>query len=91
MEIKDKYLKLKELLDENKKWPMRYMFKFIVPNNNGKVDAVKELMPKHGKINFKHTNNLKYVSITSVASMKSAEAIISITQQAEDIEGVISL
>ena len=91
MEIKDKYLKLKELLNENKKWPMRYMFKFIVPNNDGKVETIKSLMPKHGKLNFKHTNNLKYISITCVASMKSANAIIEITQMAEDIEGVISL
>ncbi len=85
------YQKLLEKLKENKKWPLLYMFKFIVPNSEGKVDQVKALMPKNGNISFKHTKNLKYVSVTCTAKMKTAEEIVEITAKANKIEGLIAL
>ena len=91
MKTKEKYIKLKELLDENKKWPVRYMFKFIVPNKDGKVELVKSMMPTNGQLKFKHTSSLKYVSITCVCYMKSTNEIIALTEKTENIEGVISL
>ena len=91
MKTKEKYAKLKELLDNNKKWPMRYMFKVIIPNNDDKVDLAKALMPKGSPLKFKHTPNLKHVSMTCVTTMKSSNAIIALTQKLDDIEGVITL
>lgn len=91
MEINEKYTKLKELLEENKKWPLRYMFKFIIPNKDGKVDIAKEMMPKLSQIKFKHTASLKFVSMTCVTYMKSADDIIELTAKVENIEGAISL
>ena len=85
------YAKLKELLAQNKKWPMLYMFKFIVPNEGNKVKQVVELLPKHGNVTYKHTKNLKYVSVTCKVSMKSANAIIDVTSKVASIEGVMSL
>lgn len=91
MQTKEKYIKLKELLEDNKKWPLRYMFKFIIPNKDGKVDLAKGMMPSNSQLKFKHTSSLKYVSMTCVAYMKTPEAIIELTQQLEEIEGVMSL
>ncbi len=91
MQTKEKYLKLKELLDDNKKWPLRYMFKFVIPNKDGKVDLAKSMMPKGAQLKFKHTSSLKYVSMTCVTYMKSSQDIIDLTQQLEEIEGVMSL
>ncbi len=85
------YISLLAKLKENKKWPLLYMFKFIVPNTDGKVDQVKALLPKHGTISFKHTKNLKFVSITCKVSMKDAESIVDITAKANKIEGLIAL
>ena len=85
------YEKLKELLANNKKWPMLYMFKFIVPNEDGKVQQVVDLLPKHGTVTYNHTKNLKYVSVTCRVSMKSANAIIDVTSKVAIIEGVMSL
>lgn len=85
------YDKLKELLANNKKWPMLYMFKFIVPNADGKVQQVVDLLPKHGTVTYNHTKNLKYVSVTCRVSMKSANAIIEVTSKIAAIEGVMSL
>ncbi len=84
-----KYIKLREILEDNDKWPMAYMFKFIAPNKDGKVQQVVNLFPVEAKKSFKHTKNLKYVSVTCVLNMNSADEIISITEAATDIEGVI--
>ncbi|MBS2099437.1 DUF493 family protein [Carboxylicivirga linearis] len=85
------YEKLKALLLENKKWPMVYMFKFIVPNKDGMVDNVKDKLPKHGTFSYNHTKSLSHVAITCKASMKSADSIIKVTEEIASIEGVISL
>ncbi len=83
--------KLRELLMENKKWPMDYMFKFIVPNSDNRVNLVVECLPKNGKITYNHTKNLKHIAVTCVAPMDSAHDIIDVTHKALSIKGVISL
>lgn len=87
----DKFRNLRYRLMENAKWPMKYMFKFISPNRDGKVDKVKALLPETGQMTFKHTPNLRHVSITCVAMMESADQIIEITEKVDKIEGVIVL
>lgn len=88
---KDKFQNLRYRLMETDSWPITYMFKFIAPNNSGKVEQVKSLLPAHGKISYKHTSSLKYVSITCVTEMDSADKIIEITEKADAIAGVIIL
>ncbi len=85
------YQGLQKKLEENKKWPLLYMFKFIVPNEKGKVDLVKSLLPEKGQLSYKHTKNLKYVSITCKVWMNSAENIVKVHHTISSIEGVISL
>lgn len=87
----DKFKNLRYRLMEVENWPLDYMFKFITPNNEGKVDRVKALLPKDGNFSFKHTSNLKHVSITCVARMNNADEIIDITEKADAIEGVLVL
>jgi putative lipoic acid-binding regulatory protein len=67
------------------------MFKFISPNQGGKVDKIKALLPETEIMTFKHTSNLKYVSVTCIALMDSADQIIEITEKVDKIEGVIVL
>ncbi len=85
------YEKLRELLLKNEQWPLVYMFKFSVPNSDGKVNEVVALLPSDGVKSFKHTQNLKFVSVTCKATMHSVDAIIAITDQIASIPGVISL
>lgn len=87
----NRYQKLADRLIETETWPLKYMFKFIVPNIDGKVEQVKALLPQNGEISFKHTPNLKHVAITCVALMDSASEIVDITEKADNIEGVIVL
>ena len=83
--------RLRALLLENKKWPMTYMFKFIAPNTENKVERVVECLPKNGRITYNHTKNLRHVAITCVAEVDNADQIIEVTQKALSIQGVISL
>ena len=87
----NRYYNLKIILEQNKEWPLKYMFKFIVPNKEGKVEKVINVFPKDAKKSFKHTENLKYVSITCVLEMNSADEIIKITEDAMSIPGVMML
>ncbi len=85
------YSKLQQKLEENKNWPLLYMYKFIVPNEKGKVQHVKSLLPEKGELSYKHTKNLKYVSITCKSLMPDAKSIIEVHANISAIEGVISL
>lgn len=87
----DKFKNLRYRLMEVESWPLKYMFKFITPNQEGKVDQVKALLPDHGEFSFKHTTSLKYVGITCVAVMNTADEIIDITEKVDQIEGVLIL
>lgn len=85
------YNSLLEKLNNNKKWPLLYMFKFITPNEDGKVKQVVSLLPQDGEILYKHTKNLKFVSITCKAKMPSAQSIVDVTAAINEIKGIISL
>ncbi len=83
--------KLREMLLINKEWPLKYMFKFVVPNEDGKVDKVVGLLPKSDEISYKHTKSLKFVSVTCVTEMPTADDIIIISNKIASIPGVISI
>jgi hypothetical protein len=90
MAMKD-YRNLRKALGEDENWPQVYMFKFIVPNQHGKVDKVVSMLPDNGNISFKHTKSLRHVSVTCKAMMKTPDDVIIVTQNVSAIEGVMSL
>lgn len=88
---KDKFKNLRYRLMETGTWPSKYMFKFITPNKEGKVDRIKALLPNHGEFSFKHTPGFTHVAITCVATMESADEVVEVTEKVDAIEGVIVL
>lgn len=88
--VKESAARLREQLDKMP-WPQNYMFKFVLPNDRVRLDKLLELLPSHGKTTFGNSKTGKYVSVTCVASMASAEAVMEVTTAAVGIEGVISL
>lgn len=87
----ENYEKLKALLNEDKQWPRLYMYKFIIPNKDDNVEQVASRMPARSQITYKHTNNLKYVSLTCKVTMNSAESIIQVLIRGAEISGVMVL
>ncbi len=90
MALKD-YRKLRKALAETESWPQLYMFKFIVPNQHGKVDKVVALLPEKGEVSFNHTKSMRHVAVTCKVKMKNPDEVIKITQEITSIEGVIDL
>ncbi len=86
------YKNLKERLENTTKFPTEYMFKFIVPTDETKVNTIKNMFNYSGVIiNTKPSKTGKYKSVTIVTIMKDADEIIKKYKEVASIEGVISL
>ena len=86
------YDRLKEELEKNTDWPTKYMYKFIVPNEEGNVEKVKSKFD-NPDINLKknYSKTGKYVSITVVTEEENPETVINRYKAMEDIDGLVAL
>jgi uncharacterized protein len=82
---------LKEKLDYNKKWPLLYMFKFIVPSEMEKIAKVEALFDESATIYRKESRTGRFISITAKQMMESSGLIIDIYRKASQIENVVAL
>ena len=86
------YKKLKKKLKKDTSFPTKYLFKFIVPSDIEKIDQIEELFNFTGAVINKRTSKTgKFTSVSVHIIMKKADDIILKYQQAEKIEGIISL
>ncbi len=86
------YERLREELNKTHEWPVRYMYKFIIPNEEAKIEEVKKRF--EGKdYDFKQafSKNGKYVSLSFVVKEASAGDILDQYKKMEDIEGLIAI
>ncbi|MCL7764454.1 DUF493 domain-containing protein [Polaribacter sp. Z014] len=89
---KEFYAKLKEQLNGTTKFPADYLYKFIVPTDANQVQEVEDLFNDSGAvINTKKSKTGKYVSVSIVLNIESADKVISYYLKAENIKGIISL
>lgn len=79
-------------MKEETTFPSKYLFKFIVKNNEQLILEVLNLFEDMGA-NFKKTpsKNNNFMSISVSVYVLSANEIIDKYKQAEGIEGIISL
>ena len=82
--------KLKERL-ALQEWPNVYLFKFIVENTPEKVAKTTALFDDTAEIVLHPSKNGKFVSISAKEMMFNVDAIMERYQQAQLIEGIISL
>lgn len=82
------FQKLKELLEENQKFPSDYTFKFVVPHE--KVAELKAIIRK-GNFTEKPSRTGKYISVSVTLMMNSSDEIIDIYRRVAIVEGLISL
>jgi uncharacterized protein len=87
----DNIEKFRELLSANKKWPMLYYFKFIVPNNQEKLNRVKELFADPSTITYNTSRDIKFISLSCKQWMPDPESIIAIYGKASLVDGLIAL
>ncbi|TVM17974.1 DUF493 domain-containing protein [Oceanidesulfovibrio indonesiensis] len=79
---------LRKKLEECHEWPCRYMFKFIVPQEQShQLCAVLDMMPACERA----SSSGKYVSITIEEKMSSPDEVVMIYQKASTVPGVLAL
>ena len=89
---KDIYNKLKAKLEETTTFPTEYMFKFIIPSEKDKINAIENMFNNIGAvITTKSSKSDKYKSLTILVNMNSADEVIHKLEEVDTIEGVISL
>ena len=86
------YKKLKEQLSDTSIWPSEYLFKFIVPSDKVKIQAIQDIFNNTGAvIQTKESRNGKYTSLSINVRMKNPDAVITKYKEVALVEGVISL
>ena len=87
------YKKLKAQLHDTDMWPTIYLYKFIVPTNELKIEAIHDIFDNMGAvIKTKQSRNGKYTSVSVNVRMQNPDAVIAKYKEVGiKIEGVISL
>jgi putative lipoic acid-binding regulatory protein len=84
------YKKLEQRLKETSEWPSEYIFKFIIPSDQEKIDKISEFFNHTGAvIKTKTSSKGKYTSVSIRLVMESPESVIQkyklIGYQIEDV------
>ncbi len=86
------YTRLKEQLLENSSWPSSYLYKFIVPTDEQKIEQINAIFDNTGAvIESKKSKKGTYTSISIMVNMKDPDAVITKYKEVSSVEGVISL
>ncbi|WP_420399382.1 DUF493 family protein [Flagellimonas sp.] len=86
------YSRLKEQLLENSSWPSKYLYKFIVPTDEDKIEQINAIFDNTGAvIESKKSKKGTYTSISVTVQLESPDAVIAKYKEVSQVEGVISL
>ncbi len=86
------YKRLKEELKNSTIWPSDYLYKFIIPSEKEKINAIHEIFNNTGAvIKTKKSSKGTYTSVSITVHLKSPDAVIEKYKEVGKIEGVISL
>ena len=89
---KEFYDRLKVELDNSNTWPAIYLFKFIVPTDEDKIQRVESAFDCMGAvINTKKSKTGKFTSISIDVTMKDSQEIVDKYLEVSTIEGIVSL
>ncbi|MEI6680643.1 MAG: hypothetical protein WCL21_18685 [Mariniphaga sp.] len=89
--MSDNIDKFRELLSKNTEWPLLYYFKFIIHNNQQKLDQVRDLFGDPSAITYNTSKDIKFISLSCKQLMPDADSIIDIYRKASLVDGLIAL
>ena len=91
-DTKEFYERLKTELNNSNTWPAKYLFKFIVPTDQEKIEKVENAFNSMGAvIETKNSKTGKYTSISIDVQMPNAQKIIDKYLELSTVKGIISL
>ena len=86
------YGRLREQLFEDTKWPSNYLYKFIVPTDDEKIEKITSFFDNTGAvIESKKSKKGTYTSVSITVNMDDPDAVIAKYKEEATVEGVISL
>ena len=88
---KKKLEQLREKLEMVHKWPIVYLFKFIVTSEVEKIKAIKTMFDESAEITSKESKNGNYTSLSIKMMVMKSDEVFDRYLEASKIEGVISL
>jgi putative lipoic acid-binding regulatory protein len=85
------YIRLKEELSNTSTWPSEYLYKFIVPTDAKKIEAVENAFDNMGAvIKTQQSKAGKYTSVSVNVTMESPDDVVEKYLEVSSIEGIIS-
>lgn len=84
-------IKLRAQLDELHQWPSKYLFKFIVPNEDATKKELEGLFNTDAKITSRLSSKGTYSAYSVIIMGKSTDEVLSIYRNAGKIKGIKSL
>jgi hypothetical protein len=86
------YKRLTQQLADDRSWPAPYLFKFIVPGGEHRINEVCQFFDaSKAEIRIKDSSKGSYSSISITITMASPEAVVQKYQEVSVVEGIISL
>ncbi|MBR6251292.1 MAG: hypothetical protein IKR17_08890 [Bacteroidales bacterium] len=76
---------------EREKWPQKYAFKFIMPNDGFTIKQVEMVLPTDGQRSARLSKNGKYLALTHICMAPAAEMVTRVTGMAMEVPGVMTL
>ncbi len=86
------YARLREQLQENTSWPSNYLYKFIVPSDDKRINQINAIFDNTGAvIESKKSKKGTYTSISVTVYLQNPDEVIAKYKEVSSVEGVISL
>lgn len=86
------YKKLKLTLEEDTTFPTKYLYKFIVPTSEEKINQIETIFDFSGAVITKRASRTgKFTSVSIQIIMENAASVIEKYKEAAQVEGIISL
>ncbi len=86
------YARLREELSTTSIWPTEYLYKFIVPTDQSKIEEVEKAFDNMGAvIHTTQSKTGKYTSVSVNVMMENPDHVIEKYKKVSNIEGIISL
>ncbi len=90
-EDKDRLNNLRERLNEVHTWPSIYMFKFVLPNDDERVQQLRGIFGESAEFKTRLSAKGNYISLTVRAMMLDADSIFDAYRSASSVKEVIAL
>ncbi len=84
-------IKLRMQLDKMHKWPDVYLYKFVLPKDQTKIDQLLSNFTEKADVSVRESAKGNYVSVTIKEVMFSTDAVVERYKSISAIEGLMSL